>query len=150
VALRDVSVEIGDIRASMTVTNRDVGHAFPTYVTPRIFVATWQVDVAGAAIEGTRTQGTIGRQIDFRKWQEVFDTRVLPGETFRLDYDQARAPGAVALMGRVTVDPDFHYRGVFEGYLPSLNDAKARALISEALERSRSSSYILAEVRAEL
>jgi hypothetical protein len=150
VALRDVSLTNGTVRAGLTVTNRDVGHAFPTYVTPRVFVATWQVDAAGAAIEGTRAEGTIGRQVDFRRWEEISDTRVLPGETFRLDYEQARAPEAVALVGRVTVDPDFHYRGVFEGYLPSLKDPQARALIAEALERSRTSSFTLAEVRAEL
>jgi len=50
----------------------------------------------------------------------------------------------------VNVDPDFHYRSVFEGYLPSLSDPKARALIAEALERSRASSFILSEVRSEL
>ena len=150
VDLRDVVDENGTVRGSLAVTNRDVGHAFPTYVTPRVFVAAWQVDATGEAVEGTRAQATIGRQIDFRKWEEVFDTRVPPGETFRLDYEQPRAAGAVALVGRVTVDPDFHYRGVFEGYLPSLKDPKARALIAEALQRSRTSSFILAEVRSEL
>jgi len=150
VALADVVQADGDVRTSLTVTNRDVGHAFPTYVTPRVFVAAWQVDASGALIEGTRARGTIGRKIDFRKSEELFDTRVLPGETFSLDYEQPRAAGAVALIGRVTVDPDFHYRGVFEGYLPSLKEPKARALIAEALERSSESSFTLAEVRADL
>jgi hypothetical protein len=147
VALRDVSAGNGDIRGTLAVTNRDVGHAFPTYVTPRVFLAAWQVDAAGSEIAGTRTEATIGRQIDFSKWQEVFDTRVLPGETFSLEYARPRAAGAVALASRVTVDPDHHYRGVFEGYLPSLADPEARALIAEALERSRTSSFVLAELR---
>ena len=150
VALADVASADGEVRAALTVTNRDVGHAFPTYVTPRVFVALWQVGADGEAIDGTEAEGTIGRKVDFRKWEEVFDTRVLPGESFRLEYAEPRAPGAVALVGRVTVDPDFHYRGVFEGYLPSLSDPEAKRLIAEALERTRTSSFALAEVRADL
>ncbi len=131
----------------LVVTAHGVGHAFPTYVTPRVVMAVWQVDGAGAEIRDTRREHTIGRKVDFRKGEDVFDTRVPAGGTARLAYELPFEPQAAGLVGRVTVDPDFHYRGVFERYLPRLEDEEARALIADALERTRRSSYVLAELR---
>ncbi len=145
----DVAWAEGDATA-LVLTAHGVGHAFPTYVTPRVVMAIWQEDAAGQAIEGTRGEHTIGRKVNFRKGEDVFDTRVPAGGTARLEYPRPPEPGAVALIGKVTVDPDYHYRGVFEHYLPTLGDTKARALIAEALERSQRSSYTLTELRQPL
>ena len=139
-----------EVRASLVLVNRGVGHAFPTYVTPRIFLAVWQADAAGEEISETRVEAAIGREVDFAAWEEVSDTRVMPDESVKIAYARPRAAGAVALVGRVTVDPDFHYRGVFEGLLPSLESDAARAAIAEALQRSRESSYVLTEIREPL
>ncbi len=81
---------------------------------------------------------------------EIFDTRVLPGESVKLDYALARAPGATALLGRVSIDPDFHYRGVFDLLMESLEDASARAQIEEARRRISDSTYVLTEIRRPL
>lgn len=135
---------------ALVLTAHGVGHAFPTYVTPRIVMAIWQEDAAGQPIEGTRVEHTIGRKVDFRKGEDVFDTRVPAGGSTRLAYPQEPEANAAALVGRVTVDPDFHYRGVFEHYLPNLENAEARALIAEALLRTQHSSYVLAELRQPL
>ncbi|MCP5068310.1 MAG: hypothetical protein GY946_17245 [bacterium] len=132
---------------ALVLTARAVGHAFPSYVTPRVVMSIWQQDATGKPIEGTRIEHTIGRKVDFRKGEDIFDTRVPPGGTARLSVTQPPEPEAVAWVGQVTVDPDFHYRGVFERYLPTLEDAKARAQIARALERSQRSSYVLAELR---
>ena len=135
---------------ALVLTAHGVGHAFPTYVTPRIVMAVWQQDAGGRPIEGSRIEHTIGRKVDFRKGEDVFDTRVPAGGSARLAYTRPPEPGAVALIGQVTVDPDYHYRGVFERYLPNLEDATARALIAEALLRAQRSSYVLAELRRPL
>ena len=68
----------------------------------------------------------------------------------RLDYVAAREPRAVALLGRVTVDPDHHYRGVFTDLLEELEDPEARRLIAEAHRRTSASSYLLTEIRRDL
>jgi GNAT superfamily N-acetyltransferase len=154
----DVDLVVADaaqgdgVRAALVVENRAVGHAFPTYVTPRVFLAVWQTDESGREIEGTRAEASIGREIDFgtSPWREVFDTRVAPGKSVKLDYSVARAPGATALLGRVSVDPDHHYRGVFESLRNSYRDPEARALIEEAYRRSQESSYVLVEIRRAL
>jgi hypothetical protein len=140
------------LEAALLLRNRDVGHAFPTYVTPRIFLAVWQTDAEGRELPGTRVEAAIGREIDFstQPWSEVFDTRVAPGESVKLAYAVGRRPEAAALVGRVRVDPDFHYRGVFEGLLETLEAPGARAQIEEAYRRTSESIYVLSEVRRPL
>lgn len=152
----DVGLEVGDagswISGALRITNRDVGHAFPTYVTPRVLVSLHQADARGSEISDTREEGVIGREIDFSvdPWQEVLDTRVLPGETVELLYERPLAVGAHELVGTVTVDPDYHYRGLFESLVETLGDPGARALVGEALRRISTSRYVLVEIRRPL
>jgi hypothetical protein len=130
--------------------NRDVGHALPTYVTARIFLAIYQMDAAGREIPGTRVEGTVGREVDFDRGIETFDTRVLPGESVRLDYAEPRREGAAELVGRVAVDPDHHYRGLFAVLGTSYDDPEALGLIEAASRRISGSRYTLAEIRRPL
>ena len=139
-----------DLRAALVLRNRDVGHAFPTYVTPRVHLALWQVDAQGMELPGTRVESTIGREVDFDAGVELMDTRVLPGESVVLDYALPRAPRASVLVARVAVDPDFHYRRVFAALRESLRDPAARALIEEAGRQVAASDYVLTETRRPL
>ncbi len=145
-----VEAPAGTVAAVLVVANRDVGHAFPTYVTPRVLLAVYQVDDSGAEIAGSWVEATIGREVDLRVGRERFDTRVLPGESAKLEYAKPRAAGSVALVGRVTVDPDFHYRGVFASLLTLYRDEAARERIAEALRRISDSAYVLSEIRLDL
>ncbi|MBW2416043.1 MAG: hypothetical protein JRG76_16205 [Deltaproteobacteria bacterium] len=138
------------LRASLLLTSRDVGHAFPTYVTPRVFVSIHQEDAERHEIEGTRVAATIGREVDLSTGTEIFDTRIAPGQSVKLDYSEARVERAASLVGRVTVDPDFHYRGVFSYLDGSLRDPQARALNREAGLQISDSAYVLAEIRRPL
>lgn len=140
------------LEAALVVRNTGVGHAFPSYVTPRVFVAAWQVDAAGREIPGTREEATIARIIDFGSspWREVADTRLLPGRALTLEYLRPRAEGAAALVGRVRVDPDHHYRGVFDSLRQRYSDPEAVRLMEEAHRRTLESSYALYEERLEL
>ena len=146
VELLAVDLDGETLRASLVLRNRDVGHAFPTYVTPRVFLSIYQTDAAGREIADSRTEGTIGRQIDLASGSEEFDTRVLPGESAKIDYALPRAAGAESLVARVVVDPDFHYQGVFDYLLATLRDPQALQTIEEARRRTSESSYVLAEV----
>jgi hypothetical protein len=149
-----VALELSGLRlhAALVLHNRDVGHAFPTYVTPRVFLAVWQVDAAGRELGDSRADATIGRQLDFssQPWREVFDTRVSPGESVKLDYARERRPEAVAIVGRVSVDPDFHYRDVFAALVETLEQPEARTLIEVAHRRTNEARYVLAEIRRAL
>ena len=138
------------LRASLVLLSRDVGHAFPTYVTPRVFVSIHQEDAERREIEGTRVEAVIGREVDLSTGTEIFDTRVAPGESVKLDYGRTRVERATSLVGRVTVDPDFHYRGLFRYLDGSLRDPEARALNREAGLQISDSTYVLAEIRRPL
>ena len=150
VELVPIDLTGAQLQAALVVANRDVGHAFPTYVTPRVFLAVYQVDAAGAELANTRIDGVIARDVDLAQGIERSDTRVLPGESVKLDYGLPRAPQSVALIGQVRVDPDFHYRGVFASLATTYTTPEARRLISEALTRVADSAYILSEIRVDL
>ena len=145
---RDVSGHT--LQADLVVANRDVGHAFPSYITPRVFVVVQQVDAEGRLLPGTQVEGVIGREVDLAAGVEHWDTRILPGESTKLEYRLGRVPGVVALVGRVTVDPDFHYRGLFEQLQASYTDPEALRLIEEAVAGTSESMYVLSEVRLDL
>ena len=147
-----VPVDLGDetLSAALVVANVGVGHHFPTYTTPRVFLAIYQVDATGSELPETRVEATIGREVNLGTMVEVFDTRVPAGESVKLDYAAPRRAAAVALVGRVTVDADYHYRGVFASLLRTYADPDARRLIEEAARRVSDSAYVLAEIRREL
>ncbi len=151
----DIDVSAYDLQgetlgASLVLRNRDVGHAFPTYVTARVFLSLHQEDAEGRELPGTRVEAVVAREVDLAKGLELFDTRVLPGESVKLDYAMKRTDRTATLVARVTIDPDFHYRGVFQSLLTALGTAEARALIGEASRRIPDSSYLLAEIRSPL
>ena len=135
------------LRAALVVRNRDVGHAFPTYTTPRVFLTVYQADAGGAELADTRVEAALGRDVDLGQMVERSDTRVAPGESVKLDYALPRAALAASLVGRVTVDPDFHYRGVFAQLGDIYSTAEARALIARAAAEVADSSYVLYETR---
>ena len=138
------------VRAQLVVANRDVGHAFPSYVTPRVVLSVYQVDASGRELIDTRIEAVIGREVDLGSGTERFDTRLLPGASAKLEYDQPRAQGGAAVVGRVWIDPDFHYRGVFASLSTAYASEPARAEMREALRRTADSGYLLSEIRCEL
>lgn len=140
----------GALNATLVVFNRDVGHAFPTYITPRVYLAIYQIDARGNEIADTRLDGMIARVLDLGRGTETSDTRVFPGESVRLDYSFERAALAVDLVGRITVDPDYHYRGVFDYLMGTLTDEEARALIEEARRQISDSAYVMTEIHRRL
>ncbi len=74
----------------------------------------------------------------------------MEGREWPLSRCFARATGASELVARVRVDPDYHYRGVFEGLLATLTDSEALATIREAGRRTTLSAYVLEEIRLPL
>jgi len=152
VVLEAEGLESANLEATLALRSREVGHRFPTYVTPRVVMALWQADALGNELPRTRRESTIGREIDFaaEPSREVFDTRVAPGQAIALEYAVARHADAVELVGSVTVDPDYHYRGVFEALLESLENPKARAHIEAALRRAGENVFVLSETRRAL
>lgn len=118
----------------VTIENIGVGHFFPTYVTPLVVV---------------RLLGEKGRVIDEKKigWylslflEEIFDTRIKPGESFSAVFDTRAEKGKMRL--QIEVYPDDFYRRFFESILknrPAGIDAKQ---IGQALAETKKSNFLI-------
>src|SRR5439155_774342 len=63
-----------NVDVGLTVRSVRVGHAFPTYVTPKVVLRAELVDATGAVIEGSREERVIAREIALDLSREISDT----------------------------------------------------------------------------
>jgi hypothetical protein len=130
------------VTATLAVESTRVGHAFPTYVTPRVVLRGELVDAAGAAVPGTRREHVIAREVALDLSKEIRDTRLRPGGRARLDY-RVRAPRAgLRVRVSVVVEPDAFYTAFFETLLEN-GAGRGEAQIREALTATRRSVFTL-------
>lgn len=142
-------VERGAVHAGLTVRNTGTGHHFPTYVTPSVVLEIMQLDGAGQAIDGTRRDYLIARQVPLDLSHEIADTRLAPGAQATLDYALPRQRGATTLVYRVRVEPDAFYTAFFRSLI-DVGAGRGEAMIRRALADSLASPYILFEERLEI
>jgi len=134
----------GDLAvARLRVESSRVGHAFPTYVTPRVVLAAELVDAAGNVLPGSREELVIGREVALDLSRELRDTRLMPGRVAELTY-RRRAEGATRVRLRVVVEPDAFYTRFFEALLAQ-GAGRGEAQIREALEATRRSTFTVFE-----
>src|SRR2546422_6111375 len=108
----------GDVAVvTLRVTSTRVGHAFPTYVTPRVVLSAELVDRGGQVMAGSRQEKIVGREVALDLSHEAFDTRLRPGQSVTLAYRvKVPGPGLRARLA-VVVEPDAFYVGFFETLL---------------------------------
>jgi hypothetical protein len=129
---------------TLRVTSTRIGHAFPTYVTPRVVLSAELVDAAGQVVVGSRREQVIGREVALDLSRELFDTRLMPGKSATLTYRmKVEAPGMRARVA-VVVEPDSFYVGFFETLLRQ-GAGRGEAQIRQALEAARRSPFTLFE-----
>ncbi len=130
--------------ARFTLTNSGVGHAFPTYVTPRVEMRAVALDDAGQPVPATAARHLIQRIVSStaRGWIELADSRLLPGEEASLflpwqGYAKARLWLEVA--------PDDYYDNqIYDVLLANLApDSPSATLIARADRIAQASSYRL-------
>ena len=131
-----------EVRATLTVTSRRVGHYFPTYVTPRVVVRAELFDAQGQPVPGSREERAIGREVSLDLSREIGDTRIPPGGRFTLPYRRRLDRPGLTLRVGVTVYPDHFYIGFFESLLANAPGA-ATAQIRLALEAARRSQFVI-------
>ena len=130
--------------ATLAVTSTRVGHAFPTYVTPRVILRAELVDAAGRTVAGSREEKVLARDVALDLSRELFDTRLPPGRTATLVYRRrVPAPGLRARLS-VIVEPDAFYTKFFEALLAQ-GAGRGEAQIREALEAARRSPFTVFE-----
>ncbi len=124
----------------LTVTSTRIGHAFPTYVTPRVIMRVELVDRDNRSVPGTRVEKLIAREVSLDLSRELFDTRLLPGQSATLAYrPRLDAPGLRARFS-VVVEPDAFYERFFAVLLQQ-GTGRGESQIREALDAARRSPF---------
>jgi hypothetical protein len=140
------SYAVGDtVTLKIVLTNRGVGHYFPTYVTPKVFVQAQLLNQPGDVLDDTAQQAVIGREVTLDLSQETYDTRIAPDASHTMTYVQEIPPGAVTLQVRIVVHPDHFYRRFFEVLLSNGGGGKGRTWLQEALQRTELSPFTIFE-----
>jgi len=134
--------------ALLTVHSRWIGHAFPTYVTPKVVVEAEALDRNGHVIN--RWQWEIVREVYFEgSWKERRDSRLMPDE--RRTFEVSAPPkGSHKIRYHVRVIPDHFYKGVYESLLNGDLEKGAGTLIRHASKLADASDYLLYEGAVEL
>lgn len=144
----DFKVEKKRKGALLTIHSKWIGHAFPTYVTPKIVIIAEALDRNDKHLRAW--QWEIIREVYYDDgWKEKRDTRLMPGET--RNYEALDAPeGTKQIRYRVKVIPDHFYKGVYEGLLSGHLEADAKTLIERAVKQADANDYMLFEGAVEL
>lgn len=133
--------------AQLTIHSKWVGHAFPTYVTPKIVVMAEALDRNGKVHK--KWQWQIIREVyydgsDGGGWKERRDSRLMPDE--RRTFEVPDTPKATTeVRYRIRVIPDHFYKGVYESLLNGELEVDADTLIKEASKHADSNDYLLYE-----
>jgi hypothetical protein len=130
-----------DFTLTLEVRNTRVGHAFPTYVTPRVLLRGELLDANGP-VAGSRREVVIAREVALDLSRELTDTRLLPGQNARLTYTGRADRRDLRVRLGVIVEPDAFYTGFFEALLAQ-GAGRGEAQIREALDATRRSPFIL-------
>ncbi len=132
----------------LSISSTAIGHAFPTYVTPKVLVLEQAFDGKGSLLQSW--QWAIVREVYYDQgWKERRDTRLMPGET-RL-YRAAKIPKtAVRLRFRIEVQPDAFYQGVYRSLLQHQTEQAGDQALRKALAMTESSPYTLYESEVSL
>ncbi len=130
-------------KAVLTLHSRHIGHAFPTYVTPKIIVRAEARDAAGTRLR--QWQWEIVREVVYdHGWQELRDTRLQPGEVRR--YEVGDWPQhTVSIRFAIQVQPDAFYKGFYRNLLAGRPDALSARHLERALRRAEDNDYMLYE-----
>ena len=126
----------------LALTSTRIGHAFPTYVTPRVVLRIELINGEGEPVAGSRTERVIAREVTLDLSREYFDTRLRPGETVVLAYRPRLSAPALRARFSVIVEPDAFYVRFFDVLLRQ-GAGRGEAQIREALEAARRSPFVL-------
>lgn len=144
-----VSAPGSTLELGLEVTSAAVGHKFPTYITPKVFVRAALLDDKDMVLPRTEQEQIIGWDVRSvgGEWKEYFDTRIAPGDTAQHTFRWALPAQAKKVRTWVEVHPDhFYHVHFYPAYLRDLSLVpEARTLIEKALKESGSTPYLLFE-----
>lgn len=136
----------GVVTVIAELANVGAGHYLPTTPTPAAWMKIRLLDKAARPIDGAFASLRIGRDIhhDGKRWQEIADTRIPPGERRTMARAWKAGRTAEAAFARVTVEvsPDDYYERLYERQLERKLAPGRRALYAEALAKAKRAHYV--------
>ena len=128
------------------IANTGAGHAFPTYVTPRVVMNAVALDAEGKPRPETLRSHLIARRVSYEneQWVEISDTRLLPEQTAAIEMPWTGSERARVWL---EVDPDDYYETqVYRELLQTLpHGGEAARLIAQAKSDAAKSRFRLFE-----
>lgn len=142
----DKPLKVGEhIKAKIKIANTGTGHYFPTYLTPKIIVRGQLIGAKGKVLEGTLLEANIGREVTMDLSQEIYDTRIAPGDSLDIVYSQTLPSQNLSLKVEVVVYPDYFYKRFYQSILDNNSAGKGQRLIEEAYKIANNSSFKIYE-----
>lgn len=129
------------LHAAIKLTNSGAGHYLPTYITPKIIVSGVMLDDQGQVIAGTQLEASIGREVTADLSQEIYDTRIPPGDFVEVIYDKPIPSRAVTFRVEAMVYPDHFYERFYRNRLQQEIPEQSRQLLTQAWQNARDSAY---------
>ncbi|MBL1352735.1 MAG: hypothetical protein COA61_005290 [Zetaproteobacteria bacterium] len=137
-------VQQGDGWVRLRMSSVYIGHAFPSYVTPKVNIKAKGLDKYGHEVQ--TWQWSLQRKVFYDGgWQEASDTRLMPGER-RVFMANRLKEDVVQVLFQVDVIPDDFYKGVYENLLQDMQEGTSRTLIQRALKDAGKNDYRLYQV----
>lgn len=131
-------------KARFSLKNTGVGHAFPTYITPKVVMNAVALDDQGKERPETAVSYLIRREVGYAggRWLEYSDSRLLPGETASLDLEWN---GYSRIRMWLEIFPDDYYEKEVYSDLVTGYEAGSpeKSLIEQAIAKARHSNFIL-------
>lgn len=131
------------------VTNSGVGHFFPTYMVPKVYV---QLVLIVQNTEEVLAEKVIGWQVDESLANEAFDTRLAPNQSIEIRYQFNSIPTEGRVELRLAVAPAEHYERNYTtslGYADKL-DTVTLKLLKTAYRNAKNTRFTLMMNRIEL
>jgi len=132
----------------LKISSTHIGHAFPSYVTPKVTVTATAFNHDGKKIQ--TWEWSLSRDVFYDDgWQEAQDTRLMAGES-RIFMAKNLQKGVVKVLFRVDVMPDAYYKGVYENLLQNMQSTTSEILMKRALLDAQANDYQLYGVTVKL
>lgn len=139
----DFQTHLSQQTATLKMKSVWIGHAFPTYATPKVEVFIRAENAQGSIV--AEKKWTISRIVEYddeQGWVEKSDTRLMPDET-RIFALSPLPQEAHTIHFRVEVTPDHFYKGVYRELLAQDMQPNAGKLIQRATHTANRNDYTL-------
>ncbi|TGJ98962.1 cytochrome C554 and C-prime [Leptospira langatensis] len=132
-----------------TLKNLGVGHSFPTYSVPKVYLEINARDRNGVSLK--RNHSVIGWMLDLELQNEIFDTRLSPGSStaLRVHLSKEEFEQIKDVQFIVRVDPKEYYKRMFEDNWKARDNFRKEAkswvlpYLQKALQEVNSAEYEL-------